>query len=39
MLCLSAGLYDDIWQAVAVILPVETVGMMGDGRTYDSWTR
>ena len=30
-----AGLYDDIWQAFAVILPVNTVGVMGDGRTYD----
>jgi GMP synthase (glutamine-hydrolysing) len=30
-----AGLYNDIWQAFAVILPVKTVGVMGDGRTYD----
>ncbi len=30
-----AGLYDDIWQAFAVILPVKTVGVMGDGRTYE----
>ncbi len=30
-----AGLYDEIWQAFAVILPVRTVGVMGDGRTYD----
>jgi GMP synthase (glutamine-hydrolysing) len=30
-----AGLYDDIWQAFAVILPVKTVGVMGDYRTYD----
>lgn len=29
------GLYDAIWQAFAVILPVRTVGVMGDGRTYD----
>ena len=29
------GLYDDIWQAYAAILPVKTVGVMGDGRTYD----
>ena len=29
------GLYDDIWQAYAAILPVRTVGVMGDGRTYD----
>jgi len=31
----DAGLYDEIWQAFAVILPVRTVGVMGDGRTYD----
>jgi len=31
----SAGLYDEIWQAFAVLLPVRTVGVMGDGRTYD----
>ena len=31
----NAGLYDDIWQAFAVLLPVRTVGVMGDGRTYD----
>jgi GMP synthase (glutamine-hydrolysing) len=31
-----AGLYDDIWQAFAVLLPVRTVGVMGDGRTYDN---
>jgi GMP synthase (glutamine-hydrolysing) len=31
-----AGLYDAIWQAFAVLLPVRTVGVMGDGRTYDS---
>ncbi len=30
-----AGLYDAIWQAFAVLLPVRTVGVMGDGRTYD----
>ncbi|MDI3337259.1 glutamine-hydrolyzing GMP synthase [Defluviimonas aestuarii] len=29
------GLYDEIWQAFAAILPLKTVGVMGDGRTYD----
>ncbi|MEM9395399.1 MAG: glutamine-hydrolyzing GMP synthase [Pseudomonadota bacterium] len=29
------GLYDEIWQAYVAILPVRTVGVMGDGRTYD----
>ncbi len=31
----AAGLYDAIWQAFAVLLPVRTVGVMGDGRTYE----
>ncbi len=31
----NAGLYDEIWQAFAVLLPVQTVGVMGDGRTYE----
>ncbi len=32
----SAGLYDQIWQAFAVLLPVNTVGVMGDERTYEN---
>lgn len=31
----NAGLYDEIWQAFAVLLPVQTVGVMGDERTYE----
>jgi GMP synthase (glutamine-hydrolysing) len=32
----SANLYDEIWQAFAVLLPVRSVGVMGDERTYDN---
>ena len=31
----SSGLYDKVWQAFAVLLPIRTVGVMGDGRTYE----
>ena len=31
----NAGLYDEIWQAFVVLLPVRSVGVMGDGRTYE----
>jgi len=33
---LKAGMFDDVWQEFAVLLPVRTVGVMGDGRTYEN---
>jgi len=32
----EAGIYDEIWQAFAVLLPIQTVGVMGDQRTYEN---
>ena len=32
----EAGLYDDVWQAGVMLLPVQSVGVMGDERTYES---
>jgi GMP synthase (glutamine-hydrolysing) len=32
----SAGLYDEIWQALCVFLPIQSVGVMGDARTYEN---
>src|SRR5690554_6020433 len=32
----AAGLYDQVWQAGAIFLPVNTVGVMGDERTYEN---
>ncbi|MFQ3214483.1 MAG: GMP synthase (glutamine-hydrolyzing), partial [Marivirga sp.] len=31
----SSGLYDDVWQAGAILLPIQSVGVMGDERTYE----
>ncbi len=32
----NAGLYDEVWQAGAILLPVQSVGVMGDERTYEN---
>ncbi|MCX6258864.1 MAG: glutamine-hydrolyzing GMP synthase [Bacteroidia bacterium] len=32
----DAGLYDEVWQAAAILLPIQTVGVMGDERTYEN---
>ena len=32
----TSGLYDDVWQAGAILLPVQSVGVMGDERTYEN---
>jgi len=32
----AAGVYNNIWQAFAVLLPIQTVGVMGDARTYEN---
>jgi GMP synthase (glutamine-hydrolysing) len=32
----AAGWYDRVWQAFGILLPVKTVGVMGDGRTYEN---
>ena len=32
----NAGLYEKVWQSFAVLLPIRTVGVMGDERTYEN---
>ncbi len=33
--CVTGGLYDKVWQAGVILLPVQSVGVMGDERTYE----